>query len=200
MNDSRLSVIWTDFTPRIFEINCCFKVTSPRSLPRHKRHFAATDGDFMREALRQPAFEVGPKREAQERFGSGRQTATLFSIPATLARVIEEFPGTKSFFLKYDRERFAYRASQVVRLSVLTSEGNQLHHPFSIASSPTEESLLIATRIRHQSEFKNTLERMKVGDTLAIAGTDGRFVFPEDSDHPIVMIAGGESASPRFEA
>jgi glycine betaine catabolism B len=35
-----------------------------------------------------------------------------------------------------------------------------------------------------------------VGDTLAITGPAGRFLFPDDSRHPIVLIAGGIGITP----
>src|SRR5467141_2013678 len=115
-----------------------------------------------------------------------KQAPPIFEpVEVTVRKVEEETPGTKSLYLDYDRKAFQYEASQAVRLFVDTQDGHRIPHAFSIASSPTEDFLLFTTRIRPESSFKRSIERLKPGDKLNLVGPFGRFVLPPDTgrDH-----------------
>src|SRR5713226_8746085 len=117
-------------------------------------------------------------------------------VEVTLRKIQEESPGIKSLYLDYDRKAFQYRASQAVRLFVETQDGQHILHPFSIASSPTEDFLLFTTRIRPESAFKRSFERLKPGDTLTLIGPVGRFVLPSDSSNHLVFLGAGIGITP----
>jgi len=117
-------------------------------------------------------------------------------VEVTVRKVEEETPGTKSLYLDYDRKAFQYEASQAVRLFVDTQDGHRIPHAFSIASSPTEDFLLFTTRIRPESSFKRSIERLKPGDRLNLVGPFGRFVLPPDPSNNLVFLGGGIAITP----
>lgn len=65
---------------------------------------------------------------------------------------------------------------------------------FSIASSPTENNLMITTRII-QSSFKKTLVVLKEGDEIEFRGPHGAFVLDEKA-RSIVFLTGGIGITP----
>ncbi len=73
------------------------------------------------------------------------------------------------------------------------SKGNM--RSFSIASSPNDEELMIATRMR-DSAFKNTLKEMEEGDEINFMGPMGNFTLHRDTDKPAVLLAGGIGITP----
>ncbi len=74
-------------------------------------------------------------------------------------------------------------------MNIKTGDAETGMRTFTIASSPTEENIIIAYR-NGISEFKKVLQGMKKGDTVKMFSPVGRFVLPEDKSS-IVMIAGG---------
>lgn len=67
---------------------------------------------------------------------------------------------------------------------------------FTIAGSPTENKLMIATRIRKDSGFKNTLKEMEIGDFVEIEGPNGSFVLDEKMKGNHLILAGGIGITP----
>lgn len=121
---------------------------------------------------------------------------TFEPLEVTVEQIVEEAPGVKSFFLDYDKNRFQYKASQVVRLYVYTENNHQMFHAFSIASSPTENHLLFTTKIRPDSPYKQALDKLEPGDQLSLLGPVGRFILPESTSNDIVMLGGGIAVTP----
>ncbi len=117
-------------------------------------------------------------------------------VEVTVRKIEEESPGIKSLYLDYDRKAFQYKASQAVRLFVVAQDGQRIPHAFSIASSPTEDFLLFTTRIRPESLFKRSIERLKPGDRLNLVGPFGRFVLPPDPSNHLVFLGGGIGITP----
>lgn len=66
--------------------------------------------------------------------------------------------------------------------------------PFSIATSPTEDYLMMTTR-RGVSALKKAMETFSPGISIQAVGPLGRFVLTEDSS-TILMIAGGIGITP----
>jgi ferredoxin-NADP reductase len=67
---------------------------------------------------------------------------------------------------------------------------------FSIASSPEENVVRIATRITNTpSAYKKALSDMKPGDTITMRGPFGPF-YLDNSRRPVVFIAGGIGVTP----
>lgn len=68
-------------------------------------------------------------------------------------------------------------------------------YSFSIASSPKEKELMIATRIR-PSAFKNALKKLKIANKVKIEGPFGQFVLHKNRKIPAVLLAGGIGITP----
>lgn len=66
--------------------------------------------------------------------------------------------------------------------------------PFSLASSPTEDFLMLTTRLG-ESALKKTLKNIKKGSTIKAIGPLGEFVL-DKSNRPAVMLAGGIGITP----
>ena len=73
---------------------------------------------------------------------------------------------------------------------------------FTLSSSPTEGNLLrFTTRIRDESEFKQTLIRLKIGSFIEAEGPNGTFIVDEKETSRLpagrqVFIAGGIGITP----
>lgn len=66
---------------------------------------------------------------------------------------------------------------------------------FTMANSPTEERVMITTRIRDASAFKKRLAALRRGDVLAAKGPLGKFTLPE-GDAAALFLAGGIGVTP----
>lgn len=75
------------------------------------------------------------------------------------------------------------------------AEGNS--RMFSLASSPSEQRLTFATRMR-DTAFKRVLGKMNIGDTLQIANPHGSFTLHNDTTKPAVFLIGGIGITPVF--
>lgn len=123
------------------------------------------------------------------------QVQPLKSVEMILQDVHEEAPGVKSFLFKYDKEKFHYKPGQSVLL--FPEQGNQaLRHPFSIASSPTENWLMLSTKVRHESPYKTRLDALRPGDKVTLMGPGGQFTLPEQVEGQIVLLGGGIGITP----
>lgn len=68
---------------------------------------------------------------------------------------------------------------------------------FTLASSPTEKELMIATKIiEPASTFKVALKNLNIGDSIIARGVDGDFVLPKSQQEKLVFIAGGIGITP----
>src|SRR5712692_251572 len=124
-----------------------------------------------------------------------QQSQQMKSVQVTLQEVREEAPGVKSFLFKYDRNNFHYKSGQIVLL--FPEEGNpNLRHAFSIASSPTEDLLILSTMIRAESPYKSRLNALKPGDAVSLMGPGGQFGLPEQPADQVVLLGGGIGITP----
>ncbi len=68
---------------------------------------------------------------------------------------------------------------------------------FTIASSPTEEFVQITTRIRRESEFKQKLDSLIIGDEIEARAPFGSFVFNySEAESHALFLAGGIGITP----
>jgi glycine betaine catabolism B len=75
------------------------------------------------------------------------------------------------------------------------NRGNRRH--FSLASSPTENDLMISARFpAPHSRFKGELSAMPAGGTILAGELGGDFVLPRDPLRPLAFIAGGIGITP----
>ena len=74
---------------------------------------------------------------------------------------------------------------------------NGVRRYFTIASSPTESRLLLATKIGNPpSTFKQALLNLKAGEKITVANLEGEFLLPKDPKRACVFIAGGIGITP----
>ncbi|TAM83121.1 MAG: FAD-dependent oxidoreductase [Acidobacteria bacterium] len=93
---------------------------------------------------------------------------------------------------------WGFKAGQFVDISLLNppetdAEGNV--RGLSLASSPSEATLMVATRMR-DTAFKRVLGVALPGVEVKIEGPFGDFKLHQDSQRPAVMFAGGIGITP----
>jgi len=106
--------------------------------------------------------------------------------------------GTMSFAFDLEGRSFPFRPGQFIYVTQPAplyhdEKGNRRH--FSIASSPRERRLLIATRMRG-SAFKHSLAEVPLGTRLEIRGPAGSFTLHANIRKPAILIAGGIGITP----
>lgn len=101
---------------------------------------------------------------------------------------------THDVFNTYLSKSFDYKPGQylTLELDVEDPEGNS--RPLSIASSPTEDFILLSTKIR-DTPFKQKLVTLKAGDKVKTMGPMGNFILKEDAKE-IVFLGGGIGITP----
>lgn len=93
---------------------------------------------------------------------------------------------------------FDFQGGQSVDMTMLNppetdDEGNT--RSFSIASPPSENELVFATRMR-DSAFKRNLKSVPLGTELKIDGPMGSFTLHKNAKKPAVFLAGGIGITP----
>lgn len=105
--------------------------------------------------------------------------------------------GTMAF--RFERpSNWAFKPGQYLDMTLLDppetdAEGNI--RSFSIASSPREENLMVATRMR-DTAFKRVLKTMEFGTAVEIAGPSGDLTLHDDYMRAAVFLAGGIGITP----
>ena len=105
--------------------------------------------------------------------------------------------GTLAFSLQKPAG-FVFKAGQTADLTLVNppetdSEGNT--RTFSIASAPSENELMFATRLR-DTAFKRSLRNMKPGTKIKVDGPMGSFNLHKNPAKPAVFLAGGIGITP----
>ena len=107
--------------------------------------------------------------------------------------------GTMAFqFEKPDN--FVFKAGQYIDLTLSRSEPqfgppHGLTHTFSIASSPSDEDLVVTTRMRN-TVFKQAISTLPIGSRARIEGPMGSFTLHNNTARPAVFLAGGIGIAP----
>lgn len=86
-----------------------------------------------------------------------------------------------------------YMDWKVVNPHYTDAEGNS--RDLTISAAPSEPDLAFTVRIR-ESAFKRNLAGATVGLEMEVSGPSGRFVLPENTEIPVVFIAGGIGITP----
>lgn len=116
---------------------------------------------------------------------------------ATIERVAEHTPDTRSFFLRLpDGRRLTFRPGQFISLS-LPVAGEILTRPYSIASNPEDGSFLeICLNLVPGGPGSHYLFARKIGETLSFTGPWGTFVLDHPPEAECVFIADGTGIAP----
>ena len=111
--------------------------------------------------------------------------------------------GTDILSLKFNKQAednnriFDYVAGQFAFFDigkVYDDPKGPIRH-FTLASSPTEEFILISTRIR-DSPYKKKLHSLQIGTTVKVRGPQGKFTLHEDHSKPAIFLSGGIGVTP----
>ena len=133
----------------------------------------------------------------KEKLASLQQQERVFGYPSRLVGRKQVAEGTVAF--QFERPRnFLFKAGQFVDLALLgarpdSSDG--LIHTFSIASSPSAEEIVVATRMRDTC-FKRALFTLAIGSEVRIKGPMGSFTLHNNVSRPAVFLAGGIGIAP----
>ena len=95
------------------------------------------------------------------------------------------------------KRKFEHTAGQYAFFdigSVYNDPKGPVRH-FTIASSPTEEFILISTRIR-DSPYKKKLDSLQNGTKVKVRGPLGKFTLHEDYSKPAIFLSGGIGVTP----
>ena len=115
----------------------------------------------------------------------------------TLKAKREVAEGTMEFsFVR--PEGFEYTAGQTMDITLIDppeTDAEGTSRTFSIASSPHEDVLKIATRMR-DTAFKRTLKGMAEGAAITVDGPYGSFTLHENAYRPAVFLSGGIGVTP----
>lgn len=103
-----------------------------------------------------------------------------------------------AFCFGTEGQPFVFKPGQSIRITLLDplyqdKKGNA--RDFSIASSPDEPCLMIATRMTG-SAFKRSLADLPVGSGVRVNGPYGEFLLDVDPMRPAVFLAGGIGITP----
>lgn len=97
----------------------------------------------------------------------------------------------------FSRNSFNYAAGQYAFFDIggvyNDPEGPVRH--FSFASSPTEEEIIISTRIR-DTPYKKRLSSLEIGSKAKVTKPLGKFVLHDDYSKPAVLLSGGIGVTP----
>lgn len=118
----------------------------------------------------------------------------MLNLDVPVIEVKQETPDVKSFKFGLDDQKFDYKPGQFLYLALDVENVGSDSRPLSIASSPTEDFIMVSTKIS-SSDFKQRLDKIKVGDIVTIKGPLGTFILKEDAKE-IVMLGGGIGITP----
>lgn len=117
----------------------------------------------------------------------------------TLLDSKEVAAGTRAFHFAKP-EGFTFEAGQSIDLFLVNppetdAEGNK--RAYSLASSPDETRLTIATRMR-DTAFKRVLGSLRTGSPLELDGPFGSMTLHKNTAKPAVLLAGGIGITPFY--
>lgn len=105
--------------------------------------------------------------------------------------------GTMAFWFEkpagYNFVAGQHTTWQLINPSQTDAQGDS--REFSFASTPHEDNLMIASRMR-DTAFKRVLHNLPLGTEIEVGEPEGDFVLHSDHSHPAVFIAGGIGTTP----
>jgi ferredoxin-NADP reductase len=110
----------------------------------------------------------------------------------------QDLGGGKTAFYFEKPPGFEFKAGQYVDITLINppqTDPDGDIRSFSIASEPSEEHLLIVTRVR-DTAFKRALQDLPYGTEVEVEGPFGRFTLPTHPTKPAIFLAGGIGIAP----
>jgi ferredoxin-NADP reductase len=116
---------------------------------------------------------------------------------ALLAGQEDVAEGTRAFrFAK--PAGFVFKPGQSVSLELIDppARPNSARRVFSLASAPSDEELVVASRMREGSAYKQALKALPAGAKVRIRGPLGVMTLHDDAARAAVFVAGGIGITP----
>ena len=129
-------------------------------------------------------------KEAEEQTPSSNFSLTLTEKQKVEGTDIMTFKFTKDGYTEYKAGQFAFFPLDNVNND---SRGPVRH--FSLTSSPTEDALIISTRIR-DTPYKQRLSTIQEGEQVKVSKPQGNFVLHDDYSKPAIFLSGGIGVTP----
>jgi glycine betaine catabolism B len=110
----------------------------------------------------------------------------------------EELEGTDIRTFKFAKNEYPeYKAGQFAffPLDGVSNDSRGPVRHFSLASSPTEDVLIISTRIR-DTPYKQRLSTVLEGEQVKVSKAQGNFVLHDDYSKPAIFLSGGIGVTP----
>lgn len=143
---------------------------------------------------KQDASDASEKRYYEEEQRKARNKLSLELLSK------EMLEGTDIMTFQFSRVGMDFDPGQYAFFSldgVSESDSKGPTRHFSIASSPTEQGyLMISTRIRDSSPYKQRLSSLEIGTRITAWGPQGEFVLHDDYSKPAVLLSGGIGVTP----
>ncbi|MBI1975041.1 MAG: FAD-dependent oxidoreductase [Parcubacteria group bacterium] len=105
--------------------------------------------------------------------------------------------ATEAFWFEKPKT-FSFKPGQYIDVTLkelVAPDPRGNNRVFSIASSPGDEDIMIATRLTG-SNYGETLMHMPLGTEVELDGPFGSFTLPRDTSQPVVLVAGGIGITP----
>src|ERR1041385_5994277 len=126
----------------------------------------------------------------KQKFEAADVMSFRFSKKQKLQQQERESDDKQSSFLDYTAGQYAFFDIGGVHND---SKGPIRH--FTISSSPTEDFVMITTRIR-DTPYKKRLSLLEEDTIVKVRGPQGKFVLHEDYSKPAVFLSGGIGVTP----
>ena len=172
--------------------------------PWHSSKFDVRTGQVMQPPANEPepVYEVkvdGNSILVRKRSNSGSTQVVQEQKPQLELTLMEKqkVDGTDVMSSKFDKSSLQYMAGQYAYFdigAVHKDPKGPIRH-FTIASSPTENFILMTTRIR-DSPYKKRLAALEVGVKVKVKGPEGKFILHEDHNKPAIFLSGGIGVTP----
>jgi ferredoxin-NADP reductase len=116
---------------------------------------------------------------------------------ATLTRVVEHHPGTRSLFLAPSAgRRLAFSPGQFISCELPQSGGPPLVRAYSLASSPEDDELEICVDLIARGPGSSYLFGLSPGADIGFTGPFGSFALSEPPPETMVFVAEGTAIAP----
>jgi ferredoxin-NADP reductase/nitrite reductase/ring-hydroxylating ferredoxin subunit len=183
------------------------KVTSPPASESEPTYEIKVDGNSILVKKRPTAIEKEQEQQLQQQEPSSRPS----SVYELSLLEKQKFEGTDAMSFRFSKKQdqqeigsddrqssfFEYTAGQYAFFDiggVYNDSKGPIRH-FTISSSPTEDFVMITTRIR-DTPYKKRLSSLKEGTIVKVRGPQGKFVLHEDYSKPAVFLSGGIGVTP----
>ncbi len=116
---------------------------------------------------------------------------------ATVARIHEHLPGTRSLFLRLPaNERFGFTPGQFISCALPVGAGDPLVRAYSLASSPEDDELEICVDRVADGPGSTHLFGLDVGGEIVFTGPFGSFALDDPPPVPLVFVGEGTGVAP----